>query len=68
MNVEHLLEELQHMVANDPTILKLPIRVIEGSDYEENGIDAKPTTGSTTVPLKSTTLVNLDTKCLERLG
>ena len=42
MNVEHLLEELQHLVANDPTILKLPIRVIEGSDYEENGIDAKP--------------------------
>ena len=28
------------MVANDPTILDLPIRVIEGSDYEENGIDA----------------------------
>ena len=29
------------MVANDPTILDLPIRVIEGTDYNEDG-DAKP--------------------------
>jgi len=41
VNVRHLLDELHHMVANDPTILDLPIRVIEGTDYNEDG-DAKP--------------------------
>ena len=42
MLVRDLLEQLQSLVDNDPKILDLPIRVIEGNDYEENGIDAKP--------------------------
>tara|TARA_X000001388_G_scaffold18724_1_gene12115 strand:- start:10542 stop:10763 length:222 start_codon:yes stop_codon:yes gene_type:complete len=42
MLVRDLLEQLQSLVDNDSKILDLPIRVIEGNDYEKNGIDAKP--------------------------
>ena len=40
-NVEELIKLLKELIKQNPEAKKLPIRVIEGTDYKEDG-EAKP--------------------------